>query len=48
VEWRKFQEINFVSITYQPTQFDIWGTLPSGLLGPVTIQEMKPLKKGQK
>ncbi|MDL2208378.1 glycosyl hydrolase family 2 [Parabacteroides sp. OttesenSCG-928-O15] len=41
VEWRIFHEINFVSITYQPTQFDIWGVVPSGLLGPVTIQEIK-------
>ncbi|MDH6342094.1 hypothetical protein M2480_000473 [Parabacteroides sp. PFB2-12] len=41
VEWRIFHEINFVSITYQPTQFDIWGIVPSGLLGPVTIQEIK-------
>ena len=41
VEWRIFHEINFVSITYQPTQFDIWNIMPSGLLGPVTIKEIK-------
>lgn len=41
VEWRIFHEINFVSITYQPTQFDIWEVMPSGLLGPVTITELK-------
>jgi hypothetical protein len=41
VEWRIFHEINFVSITYRPTLFDIWGIVPSGLLGPVTIQELK-------
>jgi len=41
VEWRIFQEINFVSITYKPTMFDIWSIVPSGLLGPVTIQELK-------
>jgi len=41
VEWRIFQEINFVSITYQPTIFDSWGVIPSGLLGPVSIKELK-------
>ena len=44
VEWRIFHEINFVSITYQPTRFDIWDIMPSGLLGPVTIQEIKPIE----
>lgn len=44
VEWRIFQEINFVSITYQPTQFDIWNIMPSGLLGPVTIQEINNIE----
>lgn len=41
VEWRIFHEINFVSITYQPTKFDIWEVMPSGLLGPVTIREIR-------
>ncbi len=40
VEWRIFHEINFVSITYEPSQFDIWNIMPSGLLGPVTIKEL--------
>ncbi len=40
VEWRIFQEINFVSITYKKTFFNTWELLPSGLLGPVTIREM--------
>ena len=44
VEWRIFQEINFVSITYQPTKFDIWNIMPSGLLGPVTIQEINNIE----
>lgn len=44
VEWRIFNEINFVSITYQPTKFDIWGVVPSGLLGPVTIKELKRIE----
>ncbi|MDD4698443.1 MAG: glycosyl hydrolase family 2, partial [Fermentimonas sp.] len=41
VEWRIFNEINFVSITYEPTKFDIWNIMPSGLLGPVNIKELK-------
>ncbi|GAB6011508.1 alpha-L-rhamnosidase [Viscerimonas tarda] len=41
VEWRIFNEINFVSITYKPEQFDKWGIIPSGLLGPVVIKELK-------
>ena len=40
VEWRIFHEINFVNITYQNTKFDTWGVVPSGLLGPVGIQEV--------
>jgi hypothetical protein len=41
VEWRIFNEINFVSITYQPTKFDIWDVVPSGLLGPVSIRKIE-------
>ncbi|MDF9829957.1 glycosyl hydrolase [Parabacteroides sp. PF5-6] len=41
IEWRKFHEINFVSITYKDTPFDHWGVIPSGLLGPVSIKELK-------
>jgi len=44
VDWRIFEEINFVSITYRPTKFDIWSPLPSGLLGPVAIKEITPVK----
>ncbi|WP_085536283.1 alpha-L-rhamnosidase [Massilibacteroides vaginae] len=43
VNWRIFEEINFVSITYQDTRFDNWGVVPSGLLGPVTIKEFTKL-----
>ncbi|MDR2679785.1 MAG: glycosyl hydrolase family 2 [Tannerella sp.] len=43
VEWRIFHEINFVDITYKPARFDIWGVVPSGLLGTVVIKEMKPI-----
>lgn len=44
VEWRIFHEINFVSITYKDTRFDTWGTTPSGLLGSVTIEELKRMQ----
>lgn len=43
IKWRIFEEINFVSITYKPTLFDIWEPVPSGLLGPVSIQEIKKI-----
>ncbi len=41
VKWRIFNEINFVDVNYQKTLYDKWETVPSGLLGPVTIREMK-------
>lgn len=44
VKWRIFNEINFVSITYRPTLFNTWGIVPSGLLGPITIEELELLK----
>jgi hypothetical protein len=40
VEWRIFQEINFVDITYSKTKYDGWQPLPAGLLGPVSIAEL--------
>ena len=43
VEWRKFHEINFVSITYKDTHFDAWKPVPSGLLGPVVIKELRKI-----
>lgn len=45
VEWRIFNEINFVDVTYNAkTRYDKWQTSPSGLLGPVVIQELKEMK----
>jgi hypothetical protein len=41
VEWRIFHDINFVNLTYSPELFDGWETLPSGLLGPVSIRELE-------
>ena len=40
VKWRIFNEINFVNIMYSNSYFDGWEPVPSGLLGPVTIQEL--------
>ena len=37
VEWRKFNEINFVNLNYEPFDASGWETMDSGLLGPVTI-----------
>lgn len=44
VNWRIFHEINFVSITYKDVRFDTWKPVPSGLVGPVVIKELNPLK----
>ncbi|MBP1663776.1 MAG: hypothetical protein H6Q19_916 [Bacteroidetes bacterium] len=41
VEWRIFNEINFVDINYKKTLYDKWETAHSGLLGPVTIEALK-------
>ena len=41
VKWRKFKDINIVSIFYKPITFDTWATAPSGLLGPVTLTPMQ-------
>jgi hypothetical protein len=37
VEWRKFNEINFVNLYYKPFDASDWEPMTSGLLGPVTI-----------
>jgi len=44
IEWRIFREINFVSITYKDVRFDTWNPVPSGLLGPVTIKELRKIQ----
>lgn len=44
IEWRKFKEINFVDINYKPTFYDMWSIVPSGLLGPVYLEEIKRLE----
>lgn len=40
IEWRKFNEINFVDVNYKNTKYDNWDIIPSGLLGPVVIQAL--------
>jgi hypothetical protein len=38
MEWRKFHEINFVNIDYEPFDASGWAPMPSGLLGPVVLE----------
>lgn len=44
VEWRKFHDINFVDIGYKNIRYDSWEVIPSGLLGPVSIDELAVLR----
>jgi hypothetical protein len=44
VEWRIFREINFVGINYRNETFAHWGVLPSGLLGPIRLEELEEIK----
>jgi len=37
VEWKKFKDINFVNIDYQPFDASDWKIRKAGLLGPVTL-----------
>ncbi|MFT4031602.1 MAG: glycosyl hydrolase [Siphonobacter sp.] len=37
VPWKKFYDINFVSIRYEPFDASKWEPEPSGLLGPVVL-----------
>ena len=38
IVWRIFHDINIVDINYQKTTYYKWETVPSGLLGPVTLE----------
>lgn len=40
IEWRKFHEINFVNIDYEPFDASDWEPMASGLLGPVVLKSM--------
>jgi len=37
VEWKVFEDINYVGIDYKPFDASGWPVRPSGLLGPVTL-----------
>jgi len=37
-EWRRYHEINFVSIDYKPFGASNWAVEPSGLAAPVTVK----------
>jgi len=39
IAWRKFHEINFVNINYQPFNASEWEVMPSGLKGPVVLYQ---------
>lgn len=41
VQWKIFDEINFVDIHYKPFDASGWPVVPSGLLGPVRLIPMK-------
>lgn len=37
VKWRRFKDINFVNIHYQPSDYSSWPPVPSGLNSTVTL-----------
>jgi hypothetical protein len=39
--WKKFYDINFVDITYNPFDTSNWKLEPSGIIGPVYLVKMK-------
>jgi hypothetical protein len=41
VNWRKFNEINFVNITYKKALYNNWKPVESGLNSKVTLYELK-------
>lgn len=46
-QWRNFHEINFVNYNYKPFDAAGWEPMPSGLLGPVVIRPVHPVKSNQ-
>jgi hypothetical protein len=44
VEWKVFNDINFVNINYKPFDASNWPLTESGLLGPLTAVPVKPLE----
>jgi hypothetical protein len=47
VEWRIFHDINFMSITGKRFDASTWPLTDSGLLGPVTLQDMRRLNANE-
>ena len=43
VVWRRFHDINFVDINYEPFDASDWPLMPSGLVGPVTLTPLKAI-----
>jgi hypothetical protein len=44
VPWKRFYDINLVDIQYHPFDASGWRPVPSGLLGPVTLQPIEWLR----
>jgi hypothetical protein len=44
VVWKNFHDINFVNLDYRPFDASKWPLTNSGLLGPVTLTPVVPLK----
>lgn len=38
IHWKIFKDINVVNMRYQPFDASDWGTVPSGLIGPVYVE----------
>lgn len=43
VTWRIFRDANIVGVNGDGRYFGDWDPIPSGLLGPVTLRELRPL-----
>lgn len=47
VDWKRFEEINFVGCDYEPFDATEWDARPAGLLGPVQLVFSEPLRPHQ-
>ncbi|HEY9173134.1 MAG TPA: glycosyl hydrolase [Verrucomicrobiae bacterium] len=45
VNWKNFHDINFVNLNYKPFDASNWPLADSGLLGPVTLTPVVPLRR---
>jgi hypothetical protein len=43
--WKTFYDINFVDIQYHTFDASTWLPVPSGLLGPVTLQPVRTVEQ---